>query len=172
MNSLHMSVTHMQLRAARSRCTNFFWAKYSIPFVTCSPKPIRSFTVGFWTNHTNKDTGLKQLQMYCTSIIWLTSTVLMPLLYPLLAAYEVSQVPVLHVRQHHQREPFLWQEDAQQRQHIAVVETLHYDAFLQKLLHLLHICYSWRHTLTHLNILDAHPKEEGHWNHNCGKLLL
>lgn len=43
----HMSLTYMQLRAARSLCTNFFWAKYSIPVATCSPKPIRSFTVGF-----------------------------------------------------------------------------------------------------------------------------
>lgn len=39
--------THMQLRAARSLWTNFFWAKYSIPLATWSPKPIRSFTVGF-----------------------------------------------------------------------------------------------------------------------------
>lgn len=62
--------------------------------------------------------------------------------HPLLAAYEVSQVPVFHVRQHHQREPLLRQEDAQQRQNIDVVETLHYDPFLQKLLHLLHVCYS------------------------------
>lgn len=37
----------MQLRAARSLWTNFFWAKYSIPLATCSPKPIRSLTVGF-----------------------------------------------------------------------------------------------------------------------------
>ena len=43
----NISVTHMQLRAARSLCTNFFWAKYSIPLATCSPKPIKSFTVGF-----------------------------------------------------------------------------------------------------------------------------
>lgn len=39
--------THMQFRAARSLCTNFLWAKYSIPLATCRPKPIRSLTVGF-----------------------------------------------------------------------------------------------------------------------------
>lgn len=54
----------------------------------------------------------------------------------------MPQVPVFHVWQNHKREPFLWQEDAQQRKHVAVMEALHYDAFLQKLLHLFHICYS------------------------------
>lgn len=39
--------THMQFLAARSRWTNFLLARYSIPLATCSPKPIRSFTVGF-----------------------------------------------------------------------------------------------------------------------------
>lgn len=39
--------THMQFRAARSLCTNFLWAKYSIPLATWRPKPIRSLTVGF-----------------------------------------------------------------------------------------------------------------------------
>lgn len=41
--------TNMQLRAARSLWTNFLFARYSIPLATWSPKPIRSFTVGFWT---------------------------------------------------------------------------------------------------------------------------
>ena len=50
--------------------------------------------------------------------------------YPLFAAYEVPQVPVLHVGQHHQGEPFLRQQDAQQRQHVGVVEALHDDALL------------------------------------------
>lgn len=67
--------------------------------------------------------------------------VLMLLSHPLLAANEVPQVSMLHVGQHHQGEPFLRQKDAQQGQHIAVVKTLHYNAFLQKLLHLLNICY-------------------------------
>ena len=40
--------THMQFRAARSRCTNFCSAKYSMPWATCRPKLMRSFTVGFW----------------------------------------------------------------------------------------------------------------------------
>lgn len=43
----------MQLRAAKSRWTNFFWAKYSIPLATCSPKPTRSLTVGFCERHEN-----------------------------------------------------------------------------------------------------------------------
>ena len=69
--------------------------------------------------------------------------VLEALFYPPLTAYEVPQVPVLHVGKHHQGEPLLWQQDAQQRQHVGVVEPLHQDTLLQELLHLLHICYSW-----------------------------
>lgn len=54
----------------------------------------------------------------------------MLLSHPLLAAYKVAQIPMFHVWQDHQGQPFLWQEDAQQRKHIGVVETLHYDALL------------------------------------------
>ena len=40
--------THMQFRAARSLCTNFCSARYSMPWATCRPKLMRSCTVGFW----------------------------------------------------------------------------------------------------------------------------
>lgn len=55
----------MQLRAARSRWTNFFWAKYSIPLATCRPKPIRSLTVGFCGRHKN----VRQSSFSCSCLV-------------------------------------------------------------------------------------------------------
>lgn len=149
----------MQFLAARSRWTNFLLARYSIPLATCSPKPIRSFTVGFWEhNNPSYQTGfmlhapfsfriflislfLPPLPQHCreqmmTSFsflcqIWLSLT------YMCLVTDEVAQVTVLHVGQDHEWRPLWRQTDAQQRQNIWVTEVLHDDPLLQELGHLL-----------------------------------
>lgn len=97
--------THMQLRAARSLWTNFSWAKYSIPLATWSPKPIRSFTVGFCGGHKKFWTELTHPKPDKTTEKLLSNTPepagpesLTEPSYPFLWADEVSHIPVLHVR--------------------------------------------------------------------------
>lgn len=68
---------HMQFLAARSRWTNFLLARYSIPLATCSPKPIRSLTVGFWKNQLQSpcctssnlwNVSLNELKFWCRNL--------------------------------------------------------------------------------------------------------
>lgn len=63
-----------------------------------------------------------------------------PLTYPPFTEYEVAQVSMFHIGQHHQGEPLLRQQDTQQGENIGVMELLHQDALSQKLLHLLQVC--------------------------------
>lgn len=53
---------------------------------------------------------------------------------------EVAEIPVLHIRQHHQRGALGGQADAQQRQYIGMAEIFHDDPLLQKLCYFLNIC--------------------------------
>lgn len=57
-------------------------------------------------------------------------------IYPFLRTDEMTHIPMLHVRKHHQRESFFRQHDAQQGQYVRVVETFHDDAFSEELVHL------------------------------------
>lgn len=90
----------MQLRAAKSLCTNFFCAKYSIPLATWSPKPIRSLTVGFWGGKKTR-LAVRIIRTHCVSGLIRRFSGPQVIAHPVLAAYEVTQVSVLHVGQHH-----------------------------------------------------------------------
>lgn len=53
---------------------------------------------------------------------------------------EVTEIPMLHVRQHHQRRALTGQANAQERQYIGMAEIFHDDSLLQKLCHFFDIC--------------------------------
>lgn len=62
------------------------------------------------------------------------------IIYPLLRADEMPYIPMLHVWKNHQREPFFRQHDAKKGQYVWMVETFHYDALPEELVHLSQIC--------------------------------
>lgn len=68
----------MQFLAARSRCTNFLLARYSMPLATCKPKPMRSFTVGFCRGNKKNGQPGKRFAVHTTRCVkaertWLSS---------------------------------------------------------------------------------------------------
>lgn len=132
----------MQFLAARSRWTNFLLARYSIPRATWSPKPIRSFTVGFCRTHSSSlplsslilnqfSTGRKAST--CFVVAWRSS-------YVHFVTDEVPQVAMLHIWQNHQRWTLWWKADSQQREDVGMTEVFHDDPFLQELGHLFQVC--------------------------------
>lgn len=107
-----------------------------MPRATCRPKLMRSFTVGFW-GHTgvSRQGRSSSTPSGCPSLP--TGGPLST--DPLGRADEPEQVPVAHVGQQHLGQPLGGQRDADEGQHIGVVQAAHEQPLPQEGLHLLQL---------------------------------